>query len=310
MKKSDKIYIAGHRGMVGSAILRALKNSGFENFVLKTSQQLDLRNQSLVVDFFQTEKPDFVFLAAAKVGGIYANNVFRADFIYENLAIQNNIINSAYLTGVKKLLFLGSSCIYPKLAEQPINESSLLTGKLEFTNEPYAIAKIAGIKMCDAYRDQYGCNFISAMPTNLYGPNDNYDINNSHVLPALLRKFIVAKREVKNTVEIWGTGTPMREFLHVDDLADACLFLMQNYNESGIINVGTGEDISILDLALLVKEITGFEGEIVFDASKPDGTPRKLLDVKKINDLGWQAKIKLKDGIEKVYQEIKDNSWN
>jgi GDP-L-fucose synthase len=262
------------------------------------------------VDFFQTEKPDFVFLAAAKVGGIYANNVFRADFIYENLAIQNNIINSAYLTGVEKLLFLGSSCIYPKLAEQPINESSLLTGKLEFTNEPYAIAKIAGIKMCDAYRDQYGCNFISAMPTNLYGPNDNYDINNSHVLPALLRKFIVAKRECKNTVEIWGTGTPMREFLHVDDLANACLFLMQNYNESGIVNVGTGEDISILDLALLVKEISGFEGEIVFDASKPDGTPRKLLDVKKINNLGWQSKIKLKDGVEKVYQEIKDISWN
>ena len=309
MKKQDKIYIAGHRGMVGSAILRALQAQGFSNFLLRTSAELDLRNQQAVADFFAAEKPDYVFLAAAKVGGIVANNTFRADFIYENLMIQNNVIHQAYVNKVKKLMFLGSSCIYPKLAPQPLKEEYLLTGLLEPTNEPYAIAKIAGIKMCDGYRDQYGCNFISVMPTNLYGPNDNYDLNNSHVLPAMLRKFIVAKRNGDVSVTIWGTGSPKREFLHANDLAEACLFLMENYNDSGLVNIGIGDDISILDLAVLVKKIVGFEGEILTDSSKPDGTPRKLMDVSKLNGLGWKAKITLEEGIQRVYEEIKNNDW-
>ena len=310
MNKQDKIYIAGHRGMVGSAILRALQAQGYSNFLLRTSGELDLRNQQAVADFFASEKPDYVFLAAAKVGGIIANNTFRADFIYENLMIQSNVIHQAYVNGVKKLMFLGSSCIYPKLAPQPLKEEYLLTGLLEPTNEPYAIAKIAGIKMCDGYRDQYGCNFISVMPTNLYGPNDNYDLNNSHVLPAMLRKFIMAKRNGEGSVTIWGTGSPLREFLHADDLAEACLFLMENYNETGLVNIGIGTDISILDLALLVKKIVGFEGTVLTDPSKPDGTSRKLMDVSKLNGLGWKAKITLEDGIRKVFEEIKDNDWN
>lgn len=310
MKKSSKIYIAGHRGMVGSSILRALKAKGYSNFLLKTSAELDLRNQQAVADFFALEKPDYVFLAAAKVGGIVANNTFRADFIYENMMIQSNVIHQSYLNGVKKLLFLGSSCIYPKLAPQPLKEDYLLTGLLEPTNEPYAIAKIAGIKMCDAYRSQYGCNFISVMPTNLYGPNDNYDLNNSHVLPALLRKFITAKNNGDSAVTIWGTGSPLREFLHADDLADACLFLMDTHNDSGLVNIGVGEDISILDLAKMVKQIVGFEGEIITDITKPDGTPRKLMDVSKLTNLGWKASISLAEGIQKVYEEIKDYNWS
>ncbi len=309
MNKQSKIYIAGHRGMVGSSIMRSLQAKGYTNFVLKTSAELDLRNQQAVNDFFIIEKPDYVFLAAAKVGGIVANNTYRADFIYENMMIQNNVIHHAYLNGVKKLLFLGSSCIYPKLAPQPLKEEYLLTGLLEPTNEPYAIAKIAGIKMCDAYRAQYGCNFISVMPTNLYGPNDNYDLNNSHVLPALLRKFITAKNNGDTSITIWGTGSPLREFLHADDLAEACLFLMDNHNESGLVNIGVGEDISILDLAKLVKQIVGFEGEILNDSTKPDGTPRKLMDVSKLTALGWKASISLEEGIKKVYEEIKDNDW-
>jgi GDP-L-fucose synthase len=304
MEKGDKIYIAGHRGMVGSAILRALKNEGYHNFILKTSEELDLRDSHAVMNFFKDERPEYVFLAAAKVGGIIANNSYKADFIYENLMIQNNIIHQSHIYNVKKLMFLGSSCIYPKLAPQPLREEYLLTGELEPTNEPYAIAKIAGIKMCDAYRDQYGSNFVSVMPTNLYGPNDNYDLNNSHVLPALLRKFIVAKRQEDKEVTIWGTGSPLREFLHADDLADACIFLMKNYNEKGPINIGTGKDISIADLAEVVKKIVGFKGDIVFDRTKPDGTPRKLMDVSKINALGWQAKISLIDGIHEVYQSV------
>jgi GDP-L-fucose synthase len=310
MEKSSKIYIAGHRGMVGSSILRALQGKGYTNFILKTSAELDLRNQQAVADFFAHEKPDYVFLAAAKVGGIVANNTYRADFIYENMMIQSNVIHQAYLNGVKKLLFLGSSCIYPKLAPQPLKEEYLLTGLLEPTNEPYAIAKIAGIKMCDAYRDQYGCNFISVMPTNLYGPNDNYDLNNSHVLPALLRKFITAKNEEATSVTIWGTGSPLREFLHADDLAAACLFLMDNHNEAGLVNIGVGEDISILDLAKMVKQIVGFTGDIITDTTKPDGTPRKLMDVSKLTNLGWKASISLEEGINKVYQEIKDRDWS
>ncbi|SHG59424.1 GDP-L-fucose synthase family protein [Flavobacterium johnsoniae] len=310
MNKSDKIYVAGHRGMVGSAILRELKIKGFTNFVLKTSSELDLTNQQDVADFFQTEKPDYVFLAAAKVGGILANNTYRGDFIYENLMIQSNVIHQAYLNNVKKLMFLGSSCIYPKMAPQPLKEEYMLTGELETTNEPYAIAKIAGIKMCDAYRGQFGCNFISVMPTNLYGPNDNYDLNNSHVLPAMLRKFITAKRNNDNSVTIWGTGNPKREFLYVDDLADACLFLMENYNEQGLVNVGVGEDISIFDLALLVKKVVDFQGEILIDISKPDGTPRKLMDVSKLHNFGWKAKTSLEEGIRKVYNEIKDTNWD
>jgi GDP-L-fucose synthase len=310
MEKSSKIYIAGHRGMVGSSILRALKAKGYSNFLLKSSAELDLRNQQAVADFFAHEKPDYVFLAAAKVGGIVANNTYRADFIYENMMIQSNVIHQAYLNGVKKLLFLGSSCIYPKLAPQPLKEEYLLTGLLEPTNEPYAIAKIAGIKMCDAYREQYGCNFISVMPTNLYGPNDNYDLNNSHVLPALLRKFITAKNNGDIAVTIWGTGSPLREFLHADDLADACLYLMETHNESGLVNIGVGEDVSILDLAKMVKQIVGFEGDIITDTTKPDGTPRKLMDVSKLTNLGWKASISLEEGINKVYQEIKDRDWS
>jgi GDP-L-fucose synthase len=307
MEKSSKIYIAGHRGMVGSSIMRALKAKGYSNFILKTSAELDLRNQQAVADFFAFEKPDYVFLAAAKVGGIVANNTYRADFIYENMMIQSNVIHQAYLNGVKKLLFLGSSCIYPKLAPQPLKEEYLLTGLLEPTNEPYAIAKIAGIKMCDAYREQYGCNFISVMPTNLYGPNDNYDLNNSHVLPALLRKFITAKNNGDSSVTIWGTGSPLREFLHADDLAAACLFLMETHNEAGLVNIGVGEDISILDLAKMVKQIVGFDGKIITDTTKPDGTPRKLMDVSKLNHLGWKASISLNEGIKKVFEEIKDD---
>ncbi len=310
INKFSKIYIAGHRGMVGSSILRILKKEGYNNIILKTSSELDLRNQQKVADFFEFEKPEYVFLAAAKVGGIIANNTLRAEFIHDNLVIQNNIIHQSYLNGVKKLLFLGSSCIYPKFAPQPLKEDYLLSGELEYTNEPYAIAKIAGIKMCDAYRDQYGCNFISVMPTNLYGPNDNYDLNNSHVLPALIRKIVTAKKNNSETITIWGTGNPKREFLHADDLAEACYFLMKNYDEPGLINIGTGEDISILDLAKLIKKIIGFEGEIITDISKPDGTPRKLMDVSKINSLGWKAKIGLEEGIIKVIEEIKNNEWN
>lgn len=310
MNLKDKIFIAGHRGMVGSAILRQLKSEGFHNIIVRTSKELDLRDNNAVADFFLTEKPDYVFLAAAKVGGIIANNTYRADFIYENLMIQNHVIHHAYLHGVKKLMFLGSSCIYPKLAPQPLKEEYLLTGELEPTNEPYAIAKIAGIKMCDAYRAQYGCNFISVMPTNLYGPNDNYDLNNSHVLPAMLRRFITARRNGDDSVTIWGTGSPKREFLHVDDLAEACVFLMNDYNEPGLVNIGMGEDISILELAILVKKIVGFDGEILTDCSKPDGTPRKLMDVSKLNNLGWKAKISLEEGITKVYNDIKDSDWN
>lgn len=306
MNKQDKIYVAGHRGMVGSAIIRKLQKEGFTQIVTRTSSELDLRNQQAVADFFAAEKPDYVFLAAAKVGGIVANNTYRADFIYENIMIQSNIIHQSYLNNVKKLMFLGSSCIYPKLAPQPLKEDYLLTGLLEQTNEPYAIAKIAGIKMCDAYRAQYGCNFISVMPTNLYGPNDNYDLNNSHVLPALIRKFHTAKAKNEKTVEVWGTGSPLREFLHADDLADACFYLMQNYNEAGLVNIGVGEDITIKDLALLIKKIVGFEGELKFDASKPDGTPRKLMDVGKLHAFGWKHRINLEEGITTVYNEVKN----
>jgi GDP-L-fucose synthase len=303
MEEQSKIYIAGHRGMVGSAIKRKLEAEGYGNFVLRTSAELDLRNQQAVADFFAKEKPDYVFLAAAKVGGIVANNTYRAEFLYDNLMIHNNIIHNAYLNGVKKLLFLGSSCIYPKLAPQPLKEEYLLTGLLEPTNEPYAIAKIAGIKLCDAYREQYGCNFISVMPTNMYGPNDNYDLNNSHVLPALLRKFHEAKETGKKEVIIWGTGSPRREFMHVDDAAEACLFLMKNYNDAGLINIGVGEDLTIKELAEMIKDITGFDGQIIFDPTKPDGTPRKLMDVSKLNALGWKASISLKEGVEMVYRD-------
>ena len=286
MQKTDKIYIAGHRGMVGSAIKRRLEAEGFENFVTRTSSELDLRNQDAVQAFFETEQPDYVFLAAAKVGGILANNTYRGEFLYDNLMIQNNVIHSSYLSGVKKLMFLGSSCIYPKLAPQPLKEDSLLTGLLEPTNEPYAIAKIAGIKLCDAYRSQYGCNYISCMPTNLYGPNDNYDLEKSHVLPALIRKFHEAKKNNAPNVVMWGTGTPKREFLHVDDLADACVYLMKTYNQEGLVNIGVGEDIAIKDLGLLIKEIVGYEGKVEHDLSKPDGTPRKLMDVSKLDAAG------------------------
>lgn len=309
IERNAKVYIAGHNGMVGSAIQRLLLKNGFSNIVVRNSKELDLRNQKEVSEFFEKEKPEYVFLSAAKVGGIFANNVYRGEFLYDNLMIQNNVIHHAYLHGVKKLLFLGSSCIYPKMAPQPIHEDSLLTGPLEITNEPYAIAKIAGIKMCDAYRSQYGCNFISAMPTNLYGPNDNYDLQNSHVLPALIRKFHTAKKNNHPNVEMWGTGNPKREFLHVDDLADACLFLMEHFNEAGFVNVGVGEDLSIRDLAEMIKEIIGYPGDIVHDISKPDGTPRKLLDVRKIEALGWKAKISLKDGIKSVYNSLKDEQW-
>lgn len=295
--------------MVGSAIKRRLEKAGFTNFVERTSSELDLRNQSAVNEFFEQEKPNFVFLAAAKVGGILANNTYRAEFIYDNLMIESNIIHAAYTHNVDKLLFLGSSCIYPKLAEQPLREEYLLTGLLEPTNEPYAIAKIAGIKLCDAYRDQYGCNFISVMPTNLYGPNDNYDLNKSHVLPALIRKFHEAKKNGVEEVVMWGTGSPKREFLHVDDLADACFYLMNNYNEAGLVNIGTGEDIAIIELAKLVKEVVGYEGEITKDLSKPDGTPRKLMNVDKLKSFGWSASIELKDGIQAVYDGLTNKDW-
>lgn len=303
MEKNSKIFVAGHRGMVGSAIYRKLQKEGYQNLITRTSKELDLRDQQAVATFFNEEKPDYVFLAAAKVGGIVANNTYRADFLYENLAIQNNVIHQSYVNEVKKLMFLGSSCIYPKLAPQPLKEEYLLTGLLEPTNEPYAIAKIAGIKMCDAYRDQYGCNFVSVMPTNLYGYNDNYHPQNSHVLPALIRKFDEAKENGNKEVVIWGTGSPMREFLFADDLADACYFLMENYSEPNLINIGTGEDLTIRDLALAIKETVGFEGELVFDTSKPDGTPRKLMDVSKLHNLGWKHKIVLKEGLELAYQD-------
>lgn len=305
MNKEAKIYVAGHRGMVGSAIFRALRESGYTNLIGKTSSELDLRDRTAVAAFFEDEQPEYVFLAAAKVGGIQANNTFRAEFLHDNLAIELNVINESYIAGVKKLLFLGSSCIYPQLAPQPLKEEYLLTGVLEPTNEPYAIAKIAGIKLCEAYRDQYGCNFISAMPTNLYGPNDNYDLKNSHVLPALMRKFHEAQDSGSSKVEIWGSGTPKREFLHVDDMAEACVFLMENYDGKDFVNVGIGEDISISDLASLIAQIVGFEGSLKFDRSKPDGTPRKLMDVSRINQLGWTAQIHLEKGIKMVYEDFK-----
>ena len=300
MEKASKIFVAGANGMVGSAIVRELQKNGYENLLLPNSKDLDLRNQEAVAAFFEKNKPEYVFLAAAKVGGIYANNTYPAEFLYDNMMIQNNVIHHAYLNNVKKLLFLGSSCIYPKFAQQPINENSLLTDTLEPTNEAYAIAKISGVEMCKFYKKQYGCQFISAMPTNLYGVNDNFNIENSHVLPALLRKFIEAKNKNEKNVTVWGTGTPLREFLYVDDLAEACLFLMLHYNEESTINVGTGVEISIKELAETIKEKVGYKGELVFDTTKPDGTPRKLLDVSKINNLGWKHKIDLNDGIQKT----------
>lgn len=309
MERNDKIYIAGHRGMVGSAIRRRLEKAGFNNFVTRTSAELDLRDQAATEKFFLEEKPDYVFLSAAKVGGIVANNTYRGEFLYDNLMIQNNVIHQAYKTGVKKLLFLGSSCIYPKLAPQPLKEEYLLTGLLEPTNEPYAIAKIAGIKLCDAYRTQYGCNFISVMPTNLYGPNDNYDLKKSHVLPALIRKFHEAKTNGSAEVVIWGTGAPLREFLNADDMADACFYLMQHYNEAGLVNIGVGHDISIRDLAHMIMEIVGYTGDLQFDASKPDGTPRKLMDVSKLENVGWKAHIGLQEGITAVYKEVLASGW-
>lgn len=309
MEHDDRIYVAGHRGMVGSAIVRALREQGYNNLLLRTSSELDLRRQADVEAFFEAHRPDYVFLAAAKVGGILANNTYRAEFLYDNLMIEANIINSAAAVRVKKLLFLGSSCIYPKLAPQPLKEEYLLTGPLEYTNEPYAVAKIAGIRLCDAYRHQYGMNFISAMPTNLYGPNDNYDLQGSHVLPALIRKFHTARKDGDASVTVWGTGAPKREFLHVDDLAEACLFLMHHWNEAGIINVGTGEDISIGELAEIVREVTGFSGEIVYDTTKPDGTPRKLMDVTRLTQAGWSASIPLTAGIRSVYEGLGEEPW-
>lgn len=307
MEFTSKIYVAGHKGMVGSALVRNLKANGFTNLIYKTRQELNLCNQQDVNTFFEKEKPDHVFLAAAKVGGIQANNTYRADFIYENLMVQNNVIYAAYKNNVKKLMFLGSSCIYPKLAPQPLKEEYLLTGELEYTNEPYAIAKIAGIKMCESYHKQYGCNFISVMPTNLYGVNDNYDLNNSHVLPALLRKFHDAKENQLPSVSVWGTGNPRREFMHADDMADACVHLMINYNGEKFVNLGTGTDISIKELAHLIKDIVGYQGEIIFDSSKPDGTPRKLMDVSYLHSLGWMHRIKLEEGIKQVYDGFKAN---
>ena len=303
METGSKVYVAGHRGMVGSAIVRKLKKEGFQNLVLRTSDQLDLRDQQAVREFFASEKPEYVFMAAAKVGGINANNTYPADFLFDNLSIQNNVIEQSFVCKVKKLLFLGSSCIYPKNSSQPIKEEYLLSGYLEPTNEAYAIAKIAGIKLCQAYHKQHGCNFISAMPTNLYGPGDNYDLKNSHVLPALLRKFHEAKINHEPSVTVWGTGKPRREFLHSDDLAAACYFLMQRYNDPGIINMGTGKDISIAEMAHMVKKITGFQGEIVFDTSMPDGTFQKLLDVSKLHSLGWKEEISFEQGIRKTYEE-------
>jgi GDP-L-fucose synthase len=306
MEKSAKIYIAGHRGMVGSAIERKLRSEGYQNIIARTSSELDLRNQQAVNAFFDLEKPDYVILAAAKVGGIHANNTYRAEFIYDNLMMEANNIQAAYLNKVKKLLFLGSSCIYPKMAPQPLKEEYLLSGYLEATNQPYAIAKIAGIEMCDSYRAQYGCNFISAMPTNLYGTNDNYHPENSHVLPALIRRFILAKKNNDASVFIWGTGTPRREFMHVDDLADACYFLMQNYNEAGLVNIGWGDDVSIKELATLIASEVGYLGSLEFDTTKPDGTPRKLMDTSKINNLGWKSSIKLQEGIRRTIEEVKN----
>lgn len=303
MEKNSKIYIAGHRGMVGSAIHRRLLKEGYQNIIVRTSKELDLRNQQQVADFMEKEKPEYIFLAAAKVGGIIANNTYRGEFLYDNLMIQSNLVHQAYLTGVKKLLFLGSSCIYPKLAPQPLKEDYLLTGPLESTNEPYAIAKIAGLKMCEAYRSQYGCNFITVMPTNLYGPNDNYDLQNSHVLPALLRKFHEAKEKGQPTVTLWGSGSPRREFLHADDLADACYFIMQQYNEAEPLNIGVGDDITIKELAEMIQRITGFTGMIEWDSSKPDGTPRKLMDVSRLTKAGWKATILLEEGVRQVYKE-------
>ncbi|MFM7857498.1 MAG: GDP-L-fucose synthase family protein [Flammeovirgaceae bacterium] len=300
MEKLAKIFVAGHRGMVGSAILRKLQSEGYQNLVYKTSSELDLRNQAQVQDFFAAEKPDYVFLAAAKVGGIMANNTYRADFLYENLMIESNVIHQSYIHKVKKLLFLGSSCIYPKLAPQPLKEEYLLSDYLEETNEPYAIAKIAGIKLCENYRRQYGCDFISAMPTNLYGPNDNYDLNNSHVIPALIRKFVEGRKNNSDTVEVWGSGSPLREFLHVDDLASACLYLMNNYSDLLFVNVGSGKEITIRELALLIKKIVGFGGEVKFDGSKPNGTPRKLTDVSKLRNLGWVSSIDLDKGLQDI----------
>jgi GDP-L-fucose synthase len=308
MKKDSKIFVAGHRGMVGSAILRKLKSEGYTNIVTKSKKELDLTNQFQVNHFFHFERPEYVFLAAAKVGGIKANSDFKADFIYQNLAIQTNIINASYQTGVKKLMFLGSSCIYPKMAPQPLKEEYLLSGYLETSNDAYAIAKIAGIKMCQSFNQQYGTNFISVMPTNLYGPGDNYDLQSSHVLPALIRKFHEAKSNGDSEVVIWGSGNPMREFLYVEDLAEACVYLMLNYNESEIVNIGTGEDISIKDLALMIRDVIGFAGQIIYDSSKPDGTPRKLLDVSKIHELGWPHKTDLKRGIELTYKHFLNES--
>jgi GDP-L-fucose synthase len=306
MEQTTKIYIAGHRGMVGSGLERKLRKEGYNNIVTRTSSELDLRNQQAVNDFFKKEKPAYVILAAAKVGGIHANNTYRAEFIYDNLMIEANIIYAAYLNKVTKLLFLGSSCIYPKMAPQPLKEEYLLSGYLESTNQPYAIAKIAGIEMCDSYRAQYGCNFISAMPTNLYGTNDNYHSENSHVLPALIRRIVLSKKNNDSTVTIWGTGTPRREFLHVDDLAEACFFLLQNYNEAGLVNIGCGTDVSIKELAELIVAEVGYEGRLVFDTTKPDGTPRKLMDTSKLNILGWKSKINLKDGIIQTLDETKN----
>jgi GDP-L-fucose synthase len=308
MEKNSKIFVAGHRGLVGSAIVRTLKNQGFQNIVLKTRQELDLLDSIAVKNFFETEKPEYVFLAAAKVGGILANDTYSADFLYENLVIQNNVIHQSYLSKVKKLLFLGSSCIYPRKAKQPLKESYLLTGELEKTNEAYAIAKIAGIKLCQFYHKQYGCNFISVMPTNMYGPGDNYDLQSSHVLPALIRKFHEAQKNNTPTVEIWGTGKPKREFLYSDDLGQACVFLMQNYNEPELINIGTGKDLTIKELALLIKKIIGYQGTLKFNPGKPDGTPRKLLDVSKINKLGWKAQVNLEQGIKMAYESFKSLS--
>lgn len=310
MEKHSKVYVAGHRGMVGSAIVRKLKQEGFQQIITRTSAELDLRNQQAVAQFFRNEKPDYVFLAAAKVGGIHANNVYRAEFLYDNLMIEANIIHAAYANKVTKLLFLGSSCIYPRLAPQPIKEEYLLTGLLEQTNEPYAIAKIAGIKLCEAYRDQYGCNFISAMPTNLYGQGDNYHPENSHVVPALLRKFDAAVKEGLNPVEVWGSGKPLREFMYVDDLADACYFLMENYNDKGFVNVGTGEEVTIRELAETIADVTGFTGNIVFNPEKPDGTPRKLMDSSKLQGLGWKHKLSLKEGLKKAYAFYLNESEN
>jgi GDP-L-fucose synthase len=309
MLKNAKIFVAGSNGMVGSAIVRSLKRNGFTSIIEKSSKELDLKDQKAVQQFFKDEQPEYVFLAAAKVGGIHANNQYPATFIYDNLMIQSNVINAAYENQVKKLLFLGSSCIYPKMAPQPLKEDYLLTGSLEPTNEAYAIAKIAGLKMCQFYQQQYGCNFISAMPTNLYGENDNFHLENSHVLPALLRKFIEAKQHNQSEVSIWGSGAPMREFLYVDDLAEACLFLMENYNEKETVNIGTGEDITIKQLAETIQKIVKFEGNLVFDTSKPDGTPRKLLDVSKINNLGWKHKINLEEGIIKTINWLKVNEY-